>query len=101
MKRGTYDDAMHGYTRRLDRVVQARDGKVVVNELEDCEPVLEAAKRLGDLEPAKEPFRHAAYIPRHVLNRAYREGWFNDEEAWKKWANDPNNKHLRTWKGRM
>jgi hypothetical protein len=29
------------------------------------------------------------------------EGWFHDKKAWKRWANDPNNRDFRVWKGRL
>jgi hypothetical protein len=77
-----------------------RPGTVIVEEREDCEPIIEAAKRLSDATPSKE-FRHAAFIPHFVLNRAAREGWLNDEKAWKRWANDPANACFRTWKGAL
>lgn len=50
--------------------------------------------------PGKE-FRHAAKIPTIVLNQAIREGWANDTDQWHKWANDPDNKYLRTWNGSL
>ena len=76
------------------------DGNLTIQEIEDCEPIIEGAKRLSDETPGKE-FRHAAVIPKHVLNQAYREGWFNDPEAWKRWANDADNKLFRTWPGTL
>jgi hypothetical protein len=83
-----------------ERVVQARDGKVVVHKWENCEPYIEAAKRLSEETPGKD-FRHAAIIPDFVYDRAYREGWHNDEKAWKRWANSNEAKPFRTWKGRL
>ena len=49
----------------------------------------------------KEPMRHVAKIPQIVLDRAMREGWFNDSAAWTKWANDPANSIFRTWPGKI
>lgn len=69
-------------------------------EVEDTGPLLQAASIMADQPPGAE-FRHAAYIPQHVLNRAFREGWFHDRAAWKRWANDPDNAKFRTWKGRL
>lgn len=68
--------------------------------LEDCTPMIEHAKRMSDMEPGKE-FRWAAEIPYHAWNRARREGWINDRKAWKRWANDPDNKAFRIWPGRL
>lgn len=69
-------------------------------EIEDCGPLVEAARILADQPPGKD-FRHAAYIPQYVFNRAFREGWLHDKAAWKRWANDPENAAFRTWKGRL
>lgn len=76
------------------------EDKTYIHEVWDCEPIIEAAKRLSEMNPSKE-FRHAAFIPPHVLNQAFREGSFNDREWWKKWANDPDNKMFRTWPGKL
>lgn len=48
-----------------------------------------------------EPMRHAAKIPQYVLDKAMREGWFNDNEKWRAWANDPDNAIFRTWPGKL
>lgn len=76
------------------------DDKCYIEEVWDCEPVMEAAKRLSDATPGKE-FRHAAFIPPHVMNEAFRDGWFNDPKAWKRWANNSDNKMFRTWPGKL
>ncbi len=44
-------------------------------------------------------FRRVAFIPEEVVNQAFLEGWFGDEAAWKRWANDPANRDFRTTKG--
>lgn len=74
------------------------DGKLIINLQEDCEPIIEGAKRLSELEPGKE-FRHVAVIPRFVLDRSFREQW--DAADWKRWANDRDNRLFRTWPGRL
>lgn len=71
-----------------------------VEHREDVEPLIQAAKAQSEAKPGKD-LRHAAYIPTHVLNRAFTEGWFHDKKAWKQWANDPANKQFRTWPGRL
>ena len=72
----------------------------LVKTFEDCEPIIERAKMLSELEPGKD-FRHVAVIPQHVLDKAAREGWFNDRAKWKEWANEPDNRAFRTWPGRI
>ena len=73
---------------------------LILEEIDDVEPILKEAKRLSELEPGKE-FRHAAVIPEFVVRKAFREGWFNDSKAWKDWANDPDNALFRTWHGEL
>ena len=81
-------------------VYHEQDGRTLVETRQDVEPILEAAKILAAGPPGKD-FRHAALIPDVVLEQAFREGWFHDKAAWKRWANDPANANLRTWPGRL
>lgn len=72
----------------------------LLESVQDCEPIMERAKMLSELNPGKE-FRHAAIIPKVVYDQAVREGWHLDKERWKKWANDPDNRAFRTWPGQL
>jgi hypothetical protein len=81
-------------------VYHEQDGRKFVETRQDVEPILDAAKILADEPPGKD-FRHAAFIPDVVLEQAFREGWFHDAAAWKRWANDPANARFRTWAGRL
>ena len=85
---------------RRKLVYHEQDGRTFVETRQDVEPVIEAARILADEPPGKD-FRHAAFIPDVVLERAMREGWLHDRAAWKRWANDPANAAFRTWKGRL
>jgi hypothetical protein len=87
-----------GFWKR-DTFVEDCDGVYIKTEY-DTDSVLAAAKAISEQTPGKD-LRHVAVIPPEVLDRAYREGWFHDKAKWKQWANDPNNKHLRTWNGRI
>jgi len=95
-------------TALLDLVPGARrktlfheeDGRRFVETRQDVDPVVEAARILAGEAPGAD-FRHAAFIPEAVLNRAFVEGWFHDAAAWKRWANDPENAAFRTWRGRL
>ena len=92
----------------LDLVPEARrklvwheqDGRHFLETRQDVAPVFAAARILADLPPGND-FRHAAFIPDVVLDRAFREGWFHDAAAWRRWANDPANAGFRTWPGRL
>ncbi len=77
-----------------------RPEDLILESVQELEPIIEAAKALSELEPGKD-FRHAAIIPQIVLEQSFREGWFNDKSRWKKWANDPANKPFRTWPGNL
>jgi hypothetical protein len=77
---------------------EERPDDLLVRTLQDCEPIIERAKLLSELSPGKE-FRHVGLIPLSVLDKAHREGWFNDKAAWRKWRNDPDNRKFRTWPG--
>ena len=95
-------------TALLDLVPGARrktlyheeDGRRFVESRQDIEPIVAAARIVAGEAPGAD-FRHAAFIPEAVLNRAFVEGWFHDSAAWKRWANDPANAALRTWPGRL
>ena len=76
------------------------DGRTWLETRQDVEPIVAAARIVADSPPGRD-FRHAAYIPDVVLERAFREGWFHDRAAWKRWANDPANAGYRTWPGRL
>lgn len=76
------------------------DGITRIETRQDVEPIIKAASILADEPPGKD-FRHAAFVPEAVINEAFIEGWFHDPQAWKNWANDPDNKCFRTWPGRL
>lgn len=85
---------------RRQVIIHKEDGVSRVETRQDVEPIIEAAKILSEMTPGRE-MRHAAFIPKTVLDQAFNEGWFNDPKAWKKWANDPANACFRTWPGRL
>ena len=79
---------------------EERPDDLLIKTFQNYDTILEGAKALRDMEPGKD-MRHCAVIPRQVLDKSYREGWFNDKEKWKAWANDPGNKLFRTWPGHL
>lgn len=84
-------------SRRLT-IMHEEDGKHYVESRQDVAPIVQAAKDLWSDNPPKD-MRRVALIPETVLNKAFNEGWFHDETAWKRWANDPANAAFRTSKG--
>ncbi len=72
---------------------------------EDIDNVAQQAREIRDganwALTKKEPMRHAAKIPQYVLDKACREGWLNDQQKWRDWANAEENAIFRTWPGKL
>jgi hypothetical protein len=83
---------------RRKLIYHEQDGQRFIESRQDVEPVIRAAKDMWSDSPPLE-MRRVALIPDEILNQAFAEGWFHDEAAWKKWANDPANACYRTCKG--
>ncbi len=77
-----------------------RPGDLIIETVQDCEPILEYAKMLSEQTPGKE-WRHAACIPMFFLDKAAKEGWLHDKAKWKAFLNDPDHKAFRTWPGKV
>ena len=75
------------------------DGKITIASEEDCTAAIERNKVLEERALPGEEFRHVAYVPRVVAQRAQNEGW--DDGDWAKWLNDPDHSKLRSWKGQI
>lgn len=83
---------------RRATIYHEEDGRTFIESRQDVAPIIQAAKDLWDDKPPLD-MRRVAVIPETVLNQAFTEGWFHDEAAWKKWANNPANAAFRTCKG--
>ena len=82
-------------------ILHEEDGRHFLESRQPVDHIIKAAAIIAETPPDKD-FRHAGYVPESELNRAFTEGWFHDPEAWKRWANDPDNRQYRTsWKGRF
>ncbi len=73
------------------------DGSIYIEEQHDVEPTANLAKAASELVGGQKAdgMRLEAMIPIDVLNRSFREGWYRDKAAWKRWANDPSNSIFR------
>jgi len=60
---------------------------------------LEQARQQRELAVAGGNLQLLAVIPPSEMNRSIREGWVNDDDAWKRWANDASNNKLRVSDG--
>ncbi|MCB4860786.1 hypothetical protein K7W03_14420 [Sphingobium sp. PNB] len=83
---------------RRKLIYHEQDSQRFIESRQDVEPVINAAKEMWSDSPPLD-MRRVALIPEEVLNQAFAEGWFHDEAAWKKWANNPDNACYRTCKG--
>jgi hypothetical protein len=76
------------------------DGVKYIETKQDCEGLVAAARAMSEMPQSKD-FKLVAVIPEEVLNQAFLEGWFEDKERWKRWANDPDNRAFRVSGGRL
>lgn len=99
------------YERRgnLDRVAHfetdtnGNERFVIASEME-CDAVIAENRRLREFQHTtrkNENFRLAARVPAPIVEKAMQEGWFHDDEAWKRWMNDSDNRDFRVWEGRI
>jgi hypothetical protein len=85
-----------------DRDATGWDSTFHIETVEDCEPIVDSVKALQDAGLGNgKNHKHVARVPLTVVEKAMREGWYNDEEAWRKWCNDPDNRDFRVWQGRV
>ena len=66
---------------------------------QDVTSLIENNRRLADEHPRRSTNKLLARAPIEVFERSILERW--DEDDWKKWLNDPANKHLRVWPGKV
>lgn len=87
--------------QEYQHVDQSRPGDLIIETVQDCEPIIQRAKELSEQTPGKE-WRHVACIPMYFIDQAVKAGVPpNDRTYWHRWLNDPNNKAFRTWPGRI
>lgn len=85
----------HGFVEQLHTNIGGNGKHVIATAVDvqkvkdDLLPIIksesESAKRDRDFYPVR-------VIPQHVMDRAFKEGWFNDRAAWKRWANSDEGK---------
>jgi len=92
--------SVHGSYREYVIHDPDRPDDLIIETEQDCEPIIEMARRLSEMSPGKD-FRHVGFIPDFLMAQAKREGWLNDRKRWKQVMNDPDNRAFRTWPGRL
>jgi hypothetical protein len=89
----------------IARVLHADDrdpfGDFAIETIEDVEPLLESVKVLREDHKSRGDMKHVARIPVTIYEKAIREGWANDQAAWARFLNDPDNAAFRVWTGRL
>jgi hypothetical protein len=97
------DWTLHPSLSRPGKRVYSRfepNGDLVFMEEFDDELAIEQAAAQRE-QPKGKDMRNMAVIPDSVKARAFREGWYFDETAWKRWMNDIDNRKLRVSGGRV
>jgi hypothetical protein len=78
---------------RRQTIWHEEDGRLFIETRQDCEAIVEAARILAETPPDRETgWRFVCAIPEAVLNRAFVEGWFHDQAAWRRWARERDNR---------
>jgi len=77
------------------------DGVYHIHSKQNVQPIIEGVKMLSETTAPGKDLRHVAEIPMVVVQKAMREGWFNDKAKMKQWLNDPDNKVFRVWQGKV
>ena len=67
----------------------------------NAEPIIRANRIQEENHKARGDRKLAARIPITVYEKAVREGWADDQNAWRKFLNDPDNRAWRIWQGRL
>ena len=77
------------------------DGVYHIHTKQNVQPVIDNVKMLSEVTTPGKDLRHVAEIPMVVVQKAMREGWFNDKAKMKAWLNNPDNKVFRVWEGKV
>jgi hypothetical protein len=84
----------------IDDVDGTRGAIEVVQDVDACLKAARIARDAGADSKSKQ-LRAIAEIPMSVYLQAQREGWADDSKKWKQWLNDPANRDLRIYQGRV
>lgn len=101
--RFTYHRSEDGSLTR--RYFGHNDGTFTLYSEQDCEAIIQQNRRDRELQQAHgtrgEIFRKVASVPVDVFEQACREGWVEDDDRWKRWLNDGENRDFRVYEGRV
>lgn len=77
-----------------------KPGDLVIETVQDCQPILDYVKEERERPVGKE-WRKVACIPLIFYDEAVRKGCLHDKAYWHKWLNDPDHAAFRVWNGRI
>jgi hypothetical protein len=95
-----FDYQNDGTVRRFAHNDPQGDRFVIASEME-CDALIRENRALAENQSGKEEFRLAARVPMPVVEKAMLDGSFHDDNFWRSWMNDPDNRDFRVWKGRI
>ena len=84
--------------QRPGKSVEARieGDELVIRETWEEDFALAEAQRQRERPHLVSPdLKPLAVIPQSVQARAIKEGWWNDQDAWRRWSNDLDNRSLK------
>ena len=96
--------AIYDATGSVIRVIHApryADQDTLLQTIEDCEPIVDGVKVLREHHAERGDMKHVARVPLTVVEKAMRDGTFNDPEFWRRWCNNSDNRDFRVWQGRV
>lgn len=86
--------------RRTSIVDDENPDRLIVLTEVDMDGVIESNKIARELHPTNSTNKLVAKgVPMTVVEKSIHEQW--DDNDWKKWLNDPDNKLFRVWEGRV
>jgi hypothetical protein len=93
-------------TRTLIIESSEPETKFGINTVQDLGPVIDTVTTLREAHAVighrkSGQMTPVAEIPMIVYEQAVREGWDDDDAAWKRWLNDPGNSAFRITSGRV
>lgn len=71
------------------------DGRKLIETRQDCDGIIEFVKARAQM-PSDKDFKPIGEIPLATLGQAFREGWADDDKAWRKWFRE-NPKFTLEW----
>lgn len=82
--------------------IEASDGKIVLRNAQDAEPIIERNKRWqSEGQGVGKNYRHVAQLPLVVYFDLQKRGILDDPKKFDAWLNDSDNRFFRVWTGKL